>query len=191
MRKPREDASGGTSSIVVMDAKQIARVLRRMAHEVLERHGGIEHLAIVGIHTRGWPLAERLAAIIEQTEGYRPPVGAVDVTFYRDDFRLRAKSPGEFTDLPFNVDDLNVLLVDDVFYTGRTVRAAIDTLMDFGRPKRIQLAVLIDRNHRELPLQADYVGMEVTTEEHDSVRVRLKETDGVDQVLLIRSPEKP
>jgi len=180
------------NAIVIMDADQMARVLRRMAHEVVERHGGdAGKLAIVGIRTRGSPLAARLVDLIEQVEGERPAVGAVDVTFYRDDFRTRAKSPEEFTELPFSVDDLNVVLVDDVFYTGRTVRAAIDAVMDFGRPKTIQLAVLIDRDHRELPLKADYVGKEVLTLTSDLIRVRVKEIDGEDRVLLIRRPETP
>jgi pyrimidine operon attenuation protein/uracil phosphoribosyltransferase len=174
-----------------MNAARIARALRRMAHEVLEHHEGVEDLAIIGIRTRGWPLAQRFADLIEQAEGRRPPTGAVDVTFYRDDYRLRAKSPEEYTDLTFNVDDVHVVLVDDVLFTGRSVRAAIDALMDFGRPKTVQLAVLIDRGHRELPLKADYVGKEVQTDRDDTVRVRLKEIDGVDQVLLIRRTERP
>jgi len=176
---------------VVMNARQISRALKRMAHEVLERHDGVEDLAVIGIRTRGWPLAERFAALIEQAEGTRPPTGAVDVTFYRDDYRLRAKSPGDYSDLTFNVDDMHVLLVDDVLFTGRTVRAAIDALMDFGRPMTVQLAVLIDRDHRELPLNADYVGKVVRTDRSDTVRVRLKEIDGVDQVVLIRTTERP
>lgn len=191
MTAGHEEAPGGGSSIVVMNAARIARALRRMAHEVLEHHEGVEDLAIIGIRTRGWPLAQRFADLIEQAEGRRPPTGAVDVTFYRDDYRLRAKSPEEYTDLTFNVDGVHVVLVDDVLFTGRSVRAAIDALMDFGRPKTVQLAVLIDRGHRELPLKADYVGKEVQTDRDDTVRVRLKEIDGVDQVLLIRRTERP
>jgi len=191
MTAGHEEAPGGGPSIVVMNAARIARALRRMAHEVLEHHEGVEDLAIIGIRTRGWPLAQRFADLIEQAEGRRPPTGAVDVTFYRDDYRLRAKSPEEYTDLTFNVDDVHVVLVDDVLFTGRSVRAAIDALMDFGRPKTVQLAVLIDRGHRELPLKADYVGKEVQTDRDDTVRVRLKEIDGVDQVLLIRRTERP
>ena len=174
----------------LMGAAQIGRALNRIAHEIVERQGGAEHLVIVGIRTRGWPLAVRLADLIETIEGHRPSVGAVDTTFYRDDFRTRAKSPHETTDLPFSVDDTDVLLVDDVFSTGRTARAAIDAVMDFGRPHTIQLAVLIDRNHRELPLRANYCGKFVATEVSDSVRVRVTEIDGEDKVVLIPGPEK-
>lgn len=176
-------------AIVVMNATQIKRALRRMANQILERGGGAEGLAVVGIRTRGAPLALRMAGIVEELEGTRPPVGAVDVTFYRDDFRTRAKAPEETTDLPFPVDGMHVLLVDDVLFTGRTVRAAIETLMDFGRPATIQLASLIDRNHRELPIMANYIGKTIQTEPEDSVRVRLTEVDGDDRVLLVRSSE--
>jgi pyrimidine operon attenuation protein / uracil phosphoribosyltransferase len=175
---------------VVMDSDQMARALRRIANEILERHAGAENLVLVGIRTRGVPLATRLADLIAGIEGHRPPVGAVDVTFYRDDFRTRAKSPEQFTELPFSVDDTDVILVDDVFFTGRTVRAAIDTVLDFGRPRTIQLAALIDRGHRELPFRADYVGKTTHTESTDKVRVHTNETDGVDRVLLIPKTEE-
>jgi pyrimidine operon attenuation protein / uracil phosphoribosyltransferase len=174
---------------VVMTAAQIRRALRRMANQVLEWHGGVERLVIIGIRTRGTPLAERLATIINEIEGARPQTGAVDVTFYRDDFVTRAKSPDETTDLPFSVDGTDVLLVDDVLSTGRTVRAAIDTLMDFGRPAAIQLAALIDRGHRELPVMANYVGRTIQTQPKDVVRVHLDEIDGEDFALHIKNAE--
>jgi pyrimidine operon attenuation protein/uracil phosphoribosyltransferase len=176
---------------VVMTAAQMTRALNRMVHEILERNGGAEHLALVGVRTRGYPLALRLAALIEKVEGRRPPTGAVDATFYRDDFRLRAKASQEFTDVPFAVDEQNIVLVDDVFFTGRTTRAAIETIMEFGRPKTIQLAVLIDRHHRELPIHPDYVAKQVETGLEESVKVHLKEIDGEDQVLLMRGTETP
>lgn len=172
---------------VVMSAQQIRRALRRMANQVLDRHGGAENLVVIGIRTRGAPLAMRIADEIEKIEGVRPPVGAVDVTFYRDDYATRAKMPEETTELPFGVDGSCVLLVDDVLFTGRTVRAAIETLLDFGRPAEIQLAALIDRGHRELPVMANYVGRTVQTERADTIRVRLREIDDEDHVILIRS----
>ncbi len=176
---------------VVMTAAQMARALNRMVHEILERNGGAENLALVGVRTRGYPLALRLASLIEKVEGKRPPTGAVDVTFFRDDFRLRAKAPQEFTDIPFAVDNKNIVLVDDVFFTGRTTRAAMETIMEFGRPRTIQLAVLVDRNHRELPIHPDYVAKRVETALDEVIRVRLKEIDGEDQVVLVRGGVTP
>jgi len=174
-----------------MTAAQMARALNRMVHEILERNGGAENLALVGVRTRGYPLALRLASLIEKVEGKRPPTGAVDVTFFRDDFRLRAKAPQEFTDIPFAVDNKNIVLVDDVFFTGRTTRAAMETIMEFGRPRTIQLAVLVDRNHRELPIHPDYVAKRVETALDEVIRVRLKEIDGEDQVVLVRGGVTP
>jgi pyrimidine operon attenuation protein/uracil phosphoribosyltransferase len=172
---------------VVMSPQQIHQALRRMASQVLERYDAVEDLLVIGIRTRGAPLAIRMADAIEQIEGIRPTVGAVDVTFYRDDYATRAKMPEETTELPFGVNGKNVLLVDDVLFTGRTVRAAIETLLDFGRPAEIQLAVLVDRGHRELPIMANYVGRSLQTEQADIVRVRVKEIDDEDHVILIRA----
>ncbi|HPU85982.1 MAG TPA: bifunctional pyr operon transcriptional regulator/uracil phosphoribosyltransferase PyrR [Candidatus Latescibacteria bacterium] len=192
MSETHEQTKGSASpGPVVMTAAQMARALSRMVHEILERNGGAENLALVGVRTRGYPLALRLASLIEKVEGKRPPTGAVDVTFFRDDFRLRAKAPQEFTDIPFAVDDKNIVLVDDVFFTGRTTRAAMETVMEFGRPRTIQLAVLVDRNHRELPIHPDYVAKRVETALDEVIRVRLKEIDGEDQVLLVRGGVTP
>ena len=173
----------------IMDEGQIRRALKRIAHEILERNTSIDDLVLAGIHTRGVPLAERLADFIEETEEKRPRVGTLDVTFHRDDYHLRAKSPEKYTNLP-PVDNLNVVLVDDVVYAGRTARAAIDAVLDFGRARTIQLAALIDRNGRELPIRADYVGKEfLQTLPDDMIRVRLSEIDGVDEVLFISHQE--
>ncbi len=160
------------------------RALTRMAHEIIERNKGTEGLAVVGLRRRGDHLAERIACEIEAIEGVKPPVGALDVTLYRDDLRIKQPQV-RVTDIPFNIDGLNVILVDDVFYTGRTVRAALDALMDFGRPKTIQLAELIDRGHRELPLKADYIGKNVPTSANEEIVVRMTEQgDGTDEVTL-------
>ena len=173
----------------IMDENQIRRALKRIAHEIVERNADTSQLVLAGIHTRGVPLSERLADFIEQTEGHRPRVGMLDVTFHRDDYHLRAKSPEQYTNLP-PVDDLNVVLVDDVVYAGRTARAAIDAVLDFGRPRTVQLAALIDRNGKELPIRADYVGREfMQTVPGDAIRVRLKEIDGEDEVLFISHQE--
>ncbi len=175
---------------VIMNAETINRVLRRIAHEIIERHTDVGRLILAGIHTRGVPLAHRLAEIIEGIEGHRPRVGAVELTFFRDDFRLRAKSPEKYTEMPSDVDESEVVLVDDVCWTGRSTKAAIDAVMTFGRPGVIELAVLIDRNGRELPIRADYVGREfLQTQPSDRISVHLREIDGEDQVLLIGEPE--
>jgi pyrimidine operon attenuation protein / uracil phosphoribosyltransferase len=181
--------TGEGPSTVIMNARQMTRALKRIAHEVLERNRGIDNLVVVGIHTRGGPLADRLADMIRDAEGTRPPVAVLDVTFYRDDFRLRPKSPEGFSHLPFSVDDVNVLLVDDVLFTGRTTRAAMNALMDCGRPKTIQYIALVDRDNRELPVRTDYVGKEISTDPRDTVRVKVKEIDGEDVVALYTSQE--
>src|SRR5438309_6549701 len=170
-----------------MDADRMARTLTRIAHEIVERNRGIEQLALVGIRTRGVPIAKRLGRAIVDINGHDVPTGSLDITLYRDDLMRHAVGPQPVirrTEIPFSIDDKKILLVDDVLYTGRTTRAALDALIDFGRPKGIQLIVLVDRGHRELPIKADYVGKNLPTNPDESVQVRLQETDGNDEVVL-------
>jgi len=170
---------------VVMDADRMARTLMRIAHEILERHRGADGLALVGIRARGVPIATRLAAHLRDLAGADVPTGALDITLYRDDLMRHAVGPQPVirrTEIPFSIDDRLILLVDDVLYTGRTIRAALDALIDFGRPRAIQLVVLVDRGHRELPIRADYVGRNIPTSRQQSVQVRLREIDGRDEV---------
>ena len=172
---------------VVMDADRIGRSLMRIAHEIVERNRGAEELALVGIRTRGVPIAKRLARAIKDINGHDIPTGALDITLYRDDLMRHAVGPQPLirrTEIPFSIDGKRILLVDDVLYTGRTIRAALDALIDFGRPKSIQLIVLVDRGHRELPIKADYVGKNVPTSLAESVQVRLTEIDGRDDVEI-------
>ncbi|MEP7309267.1 MAG: bifunctional pyr operon transcriptional regulator/uracil phosphoribosyltransferase PyrR [Acidobacteriota bacterium] len=172
---------------VVMDADRIARSLARIAHEVVERNRGIEELALVGIRTRGVPIARRIADTIREINGYQVPTGALDITLYRDDLMRHAVGPQPLvrrTEIPFSIDDKRILLVDDVLYTGRTIRAALDALIDFGRPKSIQLIVLVDRGHRELPIKADYIGKNLPTSRSESVQVRLTDVDDRDEVEI-------
>jgi pyrimidine operon attenuation protein/uracil phosphoribosyltransferase len=177
----------------LMDRQQLARTLSRMAHEVAERDLGGGELVVVGVRTRGVPLARRLAALIGEATGEAPPVGALDITLYRDDLTTVGPQPVlKGTDIPVSIDGRMVLLVDDVLFTGRTIRAALDELIDFGRPERIRLAVLIDRGHRELPIRADHVGRTITTERDEVVQVMLEEEDGQDRVVLLeRAPARP
>ena len=186
----RSGAPAATSPVkaVVLDSSDIARAMKRMAHEILERNHGADGLVLAGIRRRGVPLAERLGDEIERIEGIRPPVGALDVSFYRDDIEIRQPAEVGETALPFDVAGKIVVLVDDVLYTGRTVRAAIDALVDFGRPRAVQLAVLIDRGHRELPIRADYIGKNLPTSSREAVEVRLAETDGADSVVITEGP---
>ena len=177
------------SAVVIMTADEVRRALSRIAHEVLERNQGAGDLVLVGVHTRGVPLAHRLAERIREFEGTATPVGALEIALYRDDVFLRGSVPSHVTDLPGGIQGRTVVLVDDVLYTGRTIRAAMDALLDFGRPSLIQLAVLVDRGHRELPIRGDYVGKNVPTSTSEAVQVRLAETDGEDEVLLLRSQE--
>ncbi|SMB94519.1 pyrimidine operon attenuation protein / uracil phosphoribosyltransferase [Thermanaeromonas toyohensis ToBE] len=175
----------------IMDAEKMRRALIRIAHEILERNKGTENLVLVGIRRRGVPLAERLQRIIEEIEGVKLPLGILDITLYRDDLTTLSSHPIiHRTEIPFNITGKKVVLVDDVLFTGRTVRAALDALMDLGRPQNIQLAVLIDRGHRELPIRADYVGKNVPTSLKEEIAVQVKEIDGVDQVLIRALPEK-
>ncbi len=168
----------------IIDADDISRILKRVAHEILEKNRGSSDLALVGIRTRGVFLARRIAGIIGEIEGAKPDVGALDVSLYRDDVASRKASPVGVTEIDFDINDRVVVLVDDVLYTGRTTRAAMDALIDFGRPRKIQLAVLVDRGHRELPIRADYVGKNIPTSGRERVKVSLEETDGVDMVEI-------
>jgi pyrimidine operon attenuation protein/uracil phosphoribosyltransferase len=169
----------------ILDAEQIRRALTRVAHEIVERNGGAGRLALIGIRTRGVPLAERLADAIEAIEGSRPEVGAIDISLYRDDTgRLGAGAHIWPTEVEFDVQDMTVVLVDDVLYTGRTIRSAMDAIIDLGRPAAIQLAVLVDRGHRELPIRADYVGKNIPTAKHQNVVVKLIEQDGSEGVYV-------
>ena len=170
---------------VVMDAMQIHRTIMRIAHEIVERNKGVGNLILVGIQKRGVPLAERLVGAIEQFEGVRVPVGAIDITLYRDDLQMISQVPivGE-TAIKDDITGRIIVLVDDVLFTGRTVRAALDELIDFGRPSAIQLAVLVDRGHREFPIRADFVGKNVPTSPNETVEVLLAEIDGEEQVVL-------
>ena len=181
----------------VLDADAISRALSRIAHELIEGSSDLDRLALVGIQTRGFPLASRIRRLIEERSGVKLPLGALDITFHRDDVRLRdgVRPPGRqpvvrATSIPFALEDMTVVLVDDVLYTGRTIRAAIDALLDFGRPARIQLAVLVDRGHRELPIRPDYVGKNLPTARDERIQVELVEVDEVDQVLLVGESEE-
>lgn len=170
----------------LLDQDTIARTLMRIAHEILEKNKGVDDVCFVGIRNRGVYLAQRLAECINKIEGKDVPVGTLDITLYRDDLTLIAAQPVVHkTEIAFTIQDKNLVLVDDVLYTGRTVRAALDALIDFGRPKSIQLAVLVDRGHRELPVRADYVGKNVPTSVNETVEVRLREVDGKDEVVIV------
>ena len=170
-----------------MDTDRLGRTLTRIAHEIVERNRGIEQLALVGIRTRGVVIARRLAQVLQQITGEAIPTGALDITLYRDDLMRHAVGPQPLvrrTEINFSIDDKRIILVDDVLYTGRTIRSALDALIDFGSPRSIQLIALVDRGHRELPIKADYVGKNLPTSPKQSVQVRLQEIDGVDEVIL-------
>jgi pyrimidine operon attenuation protein/uracil phosphoribosyltransferase len=172
---------------VVMDSARMARTIARIAHEIAERNRNIEELAFVGIRSRGVPIARRVADALVGILGVRVPAGSLDITLYRDDLSRQPVGPQPLvrsTEIPFSIDDRRILLVDDVLYTGRTVRAALDALIDFGRPRTIQLVVLVDRGHRELPIKADYVGKNLPTAPHEVVQVRIEEIDGCDEVVI-------
>ncbi len=169
----------------ILNAEEIDRILTRMSHNILEVHRGTENLALIGIQTRGVFLAERIRAKILSFEGANLPTGRMDITLYRDDWTRIGHNPNvKATDIPFSVDGKQIILVDDVLFTGRTVRAAMDAVIDFGRPDRIELAVLVDRGHRELPIQADYTGRYVESRRSETVNVLLSEHDGVDEVVI-------
>jgi pyrimidine operon attenuation protein/uracil phosphoribosyltransferase len=175
----------------VMDADRMSRALTRIAHEILERNRGLDELALVGIRTRGVPIARRLARTLKEINGDDVPTGALDITLYRDDLMRHPVGPQPLvrrTEIPFSIDDRKIMLVDDVLYTGRTIRAALDALIDFGRPRVIQLIALVDRGHRELPIKADYVGKNLPTSLKQSVQVRLQEIDGTDEIVIEGEP---
>jgi pyrimidine operon attenuation protein/uracil phosphoribosyltransferase len=170
-----------------MDADRISRALTRIAHEIVERNRGVDNVALVGIRSRGVPLARRIARALQQIAGDEVPTGALDITLYRDDLMRHQVGPQPLvrrTEIPFSIDDRTIILVDDVLFTGRTTRAALDALIDFGRPKAIQLVALVDRGHRELPIKADYVGKNVPTSRRESIHVQLQELDGADAVVI-------
>jgi pyrimidine operon attenuation protein / uracil phosphoribosyltransferase len=170
----------------ILDKDTIARALMRIAHEILEKNKGTNELCLIGIRNRGAYIARRLADCIEKIDQTKIAVGILDITLYRDDLTLIAASPlARKTEIDFDITDKNVVLVDDVLYTGRTIRAALDALIDFGRPKTIQLAVLIDRGHRELPIRADYVGKNIPTAKNELVEVCLEEVDGRDEAMIV------
>ena len=182
---------------LLLDAPAIRRTLSRIAHEIIERNPDLDNVALVGIHTRGVPLAHRLRRLIEERAAVDLPVGAVDITFYRDDLAVRggeaplhAQPVVRATQLDFALEGRTCILVDDVLYTGRTIRAAVEALFDYGRPDRVQLAVLADRGHRELPIRPDYVGKNLPTSREERVQVELVEVDEVDRVLLVSTPEE-
>jgi len=184
------------SGKVLLDADALSRTLSRIAHEIIEANPDLD-VALVGIQTRGVPLAQRLARLIEERAGEAPELGAVDITFYRDDVRVRggeaplhAQPLVRETQLDFPLEGRTVVLVDDVLYTGRTIRAAIEALFDYGRPERVQLAVMVDRGHRELPIRPDYVGKNLPTARSERIQVQLVEVDEIDQILLVPNPEE-
>ena len=182
---------------VLLDAEALSRTLSRIAHEIIEADPSLDEVALVGIQTRGVPLAQRLARLIEERTGEAPPLGAVDITFYRDDVTVRggeaprsAQPVVRETQLGFPLEGRTVVLVDDVLYTGRTIRAAIEALFDYGRPARVRLAVLVDRGHRELPIRPDYVGKNLPTARGERIQVQLLEIDEVDRIVLLAQPEE-
>ena len=177
------------SKKIIMTPEDIRRTLARIAHEIVEQNKSTKHLLLVGMRTRGVPLAKRLAAFIEDFERLKVPIGALDISLYRDDLSSLNPQPiVQRTEIPVSIDDKSIVLVDDVLYTGRSARAAMDALIDLGRPKLIQLAVLIDRGHREMPIRANYVGKNVPSSRHEEIQVQLTETDGVDEVAIIDMP---
>ena len=176
---------------ILLTSREIERALARIAHEIVEKNKGAEGVVLIGMRTRGVPLAKRIAEIIEGFEGIPIPLGALDIGLYRDDISPSELKPANQsrTDIPTGIADKQVILVDDVLYTGRSIRAAMDALMDLGRPKAIQLAVLIDRGHRELPIRADYVGKNIPSSQDEEIQVQLAEVDGVDKVVIVNLSE--
>ena len=177
----------GSKDKAVLSSAQVSRALARIAHEILERNGGSQGVILVGVHTRGVPIARHLAVYIKHIEGDDVPIGSLDIGLYRDDIARGTRTLIRPTEMPVDIHEKKVVLVDDVLFTGRTVRAAMDALTDFGRPREIQLAVLIDRGHRELPIRADYVGKNIPTSVNDQIKVLVQDTDGTDGVTLQRN----
>lgn len=197
-RPPKEvrSTSLGNTAKTLLDAEAMSKALSRIAHELIERGDDLDEVALVGIQTRGVPLASRLRRLVAERSGVELRLGALDITFHRDDVHVRdgGRPPGRqpvvrATSIPFSLEGLTVVLVDDVLYTGRTIRAAIDALLDFGRPARVQLAVLVDRGHRELPIRPDYVGKNLPTARDERIQVELLEVDEIDRVLLVSESE--
>lgn len=178
-------ADNGNVKTVCMDADEIERSLTRMAHQILEKNKGANGIALVGIVTRGDLIAKRLVSKIKDIEGVDVPLGKLDISFYRDDFAIHLSPEVHSTQIPFNIDGRDIVLVDDVLYTGRTIRAALDALMDIGRPHSVQLAVLVDRGHRQLPIRADFVGKNVPSSSSENVRLFLEEVDGISAVEIL------
>lgn len=174
---------------LILNDNDIERILKRISHEIIERNKGSENLVFIGIQKRGVPLAERIAKNIEDLEKNDLKIGKLDITFYRDDVGSKIKPVIEITDIPFEIYDKDIILVDDVLFTGRTIRASLDAIIDFGRPKTIQLVVLVDRGHRELPIRADYVGKNIPTSRDEFVEVKLKEIDEIDMVTICKSEQ--
>lgn len=171
---------------VIEDEISVKKLITRIAHEITERNSALEDVVLIGVRTRGEPIAERIRALIKKTHKIVIPIGALDITFHRDDFRERLVVPQvEGTHIDFSIDGKIVILVDDVLYTGRTVRSALEALISFGRPKKIQLAVVVDRGHREMPIKADYVGKNIPTSEGEHVKVHIREIDGADEIVLM------
>ncbi len=168
----------------IQNPVQIERALTRISHEILERNGGVANLVLVGMHSRGVPLAHRISSAIERFEGVKVPVGKLDIGMYRDDISEKGSPVMKPTDIPSDINDKTVVIIDDVLYTGRSIRAAMDAISDFGRPSQMQLGVLVDRGHRELPIRADYVGKNVPTSREEDVQVRLQEIDGEDAIVI-------
>ena len=190
--KPKKEAKMNAKiKAKVLDGDGIKRALQRMSHEIIEKNQGVKNLAVIGIRSRGAYLGERIAANLEKIEGQKVPVGAIDITLYRDDLTEVAEQPVvRATDIDFDITGKKIVLVDDVLFSGRTVRCALDELIDFGRPANIQLAVLIDRGHREFPIRPDYVGKNIPTGKEESVEVRIKETDDVEEVVVLEKTKE-
>lgn len=175
----------------IIDSEGLSRIITRIAHEILERNRGSKNLILMGMKTRGEFLARRIFAKIKEIEKIELPLGVLDVTLYRDDFRTRLKQPEvSVSNITFDINDKDVIIIDDVLYTGRTVRSALNALMDFGRPSSIQLFVLVDRGHRELPIRADYIGKNIPTSNHEEIKVKMNEIDGEDAIYLIENSEQ-
>ena len=170
---------------IIMDASALNRAMTRISHEILEKNKGLDNLVLIGIQRRGVPMTQRIAEYLQKIEGIKPPTGYLDITFYRDDLSMLSSHPiVNGTDIPFDINEKKIILIDDVLFTGRTVRAAIEALFDMGRPAQIQLAIMVDRGHRELPFRPDYVGKNVPTSNTESIHVELMEIDGQDRVSL-------